>query len=138
MSPVTGINFALSSYEKFQPAVSEMRKGQRSRGRALAPNSRNKAINTAKHKIFNFRAFFQAVSLLQLNGILMMWKIQQLMQGDAIRTARIHATVHPGNRELKCSYGKISGHLYRDLGNRAGPPYIKIKIELILVYPRST
>ena len=138
MSPVTGINFALSSYEKFQPAVSEMRKGQRSRGRALAPNSRNKAINTAKHKIFNFRAFFQAVSLLQLNGILMMWKIQQLMQDDAMRTARIYPTVHPSNRELKCSYGKISGRLYRDLGSRAGPPYIKIKIELILVYPRST
>ena len=80
----------------------------------------------------------QAVSLLQLNGILMMWKIQQLMQDDAMRTARIHPTVHPGNRELKCSYGKISGRLYRDLGSRAGPPYIKIKIELILVYPRST
>ena len=80
----------------------------------------------------------QAVSLLQFNGILMMWKIQQLVQDDAMRTARIHPTVHPGNRELKCSYGKISGRLYRDLGNRAGPPYIKIKIELILVYPRST
>ena len=56
MSLVTGINFALSSYEKFQPAVSEMRKGQISWGRVLAPNSRNKA-NMTKHKNFNFRAY---------------------------------------------------------------------------------
>ena len=57
MSPVTGIKFTVSSYEKFQPAVSEMRKGQRSWGRVLAPNSRNKAINMAKHKNVNFRAY---------------------------------------------------------------------------------
>ena len=35
----------------------------------------------------------KAVSL-QLNRMLMIWKIQQAMQDDAIRTARIH----PGNR----------------------------------------
>ena len=29
----------------------------------------------------------------------MMWKIQQAMQDDAIRTARIHPAVHPGNRD---------------------------------------
>ena len=39
----------------FSP-VSEMRKGQRSWGRVLAPNSGNKA-NIAKHKNFNFRAY---------------------------------------------------------------------------------
>ena len=27
----------------------------------------------------------------------MMWKTQQAMQDDAIRTARIHPAVHPGN-----------------------------------------
>jgi len=37
-----------------------------------------------------------------------MWKIQQEMQDDAIRTARIHPAVHPG---YKCSYGKISSPL---------------------------
>ena len=47
---------------------------------------------------------------LQLNGILMMWKIQQAMQDDAIRTARIH----PGNvTGMKCSYGEISNPLTR-------------------------
>ena len=39
-----------------------------------------------------------AVSL-QLNGMLMMWKIQQAIQDDAIRTARIHPAVHPGNHD---------------------------------------
>ena len=70
----------------------------------------------------------QAVSLLQLNGILMMWKIQQLMQGDAIRTARIHATVHPGNRELKCSYGKISGRYTEISGTELARPTLKLKL----------
>ena len=51
---VTGMNFALGSYEKFQPG-SEMRKGQKSWVRVLAPNFGNKA-NTAKHKNFNFWA----------------------------------------------------------------------------------
>ena len=31
--------------------------------------------------------------------MLMMWKIQQAMQDDAIRAARIHPAVHPGNRD---------------------------------------
>ena len=39
----------------FSP-VSEMRKGQRSWGRALVPSSTNKA-NMAKHKNYNFRAY---------------------------------------------------------------------------------
>ena len=39
----------------FSP-VSEMRKGQKSWGRVLAPNSGNKA-NIAKHKNFNFQAY---------------------------------------------------------------------------------
>ena len=47
------MNFALGSY--FSP-VSEMRKGQRSWGRFLAPNSGNKT-NIAKHKHFSFRAY---------------------------------------------------------------------------------
>ena len=82
---------------KFSP-VSEMRKGQRSWGRVLAPNLGNKA-NMDKHKIFYFRASvtLKAVSL-QLNGMLMMCKIQQTMQDDAIRTTRIHPAIRPGNR----------------------------------------
>ena len=66
----------------FSP-VSEMRKSRR---RVVARNSRNKA-NTVKHKIISFTpiialATLKAVSL-QLNGVLMMWKIQQAMQDDA-------------------------------------------------------
>ena len=68
-----------------------------------------------------------------------MWKIQQVMQDDAIRTARIHPAVHPGNRDElfiwqnfqhayhpALSYEHIENftkHLEvrRDLGNRASP-----------------
>ena len=37
----------------------------------------------------------------------MMWKIQQSMQDDAIRTATIHPVFIPITR-MKCSHGKIS------------------------------
>ena len=54
----------------------------------------------AKHEKINFRAYhiasatLKAVSL-QLNGMLMKWKIQQATQEDTIRTDRIHpACVH--------------------------------------------
>ena len=50
-------------------------------------------------------ATLRAVSL-QLNGMLMMWKIQQAMQDNAIQTTRIHLAFIPVTR-LKCSYGKI-------------------------------
>ena len=95
----------------FSP-VSEMRKGQRSWGRVLVLNSKNKA-NKAKHKNLTFAliiasATLKAVSLqLQCYGILMTWKIQHPMQDDAIRTARIHSAFIPVTG-LKCSYGKIS------------------------------
>ena len=97
----------------------------------LGPNSRNKA-NMAKYKILTFRPIIASVTLkavsLQLNGMLMMWKIQQAMQDDAIRTARIHPAVHPGNRDevfiwqnFQPAYRDL-GWKNRDLGNRASPP----------------
>ena len=111
----------------FSP-VSEMKKGQRSWWRVLAPNSGNKA-NMEKHKIFYFRASvtLKAVSL-QLNRMLMMCKIQQAMKDDAIRTTRIHPAVHPRNRDevfirqnFQPAYRDL-GWKNRDLGNRASPP----------------
>ena len=52
---VTGMNFVWVHMRNFSP-VSEMRKGQRSWVRVLAPNLGNKA-NIAKHKNFNFWAY---------------------------------------------------------------------------------
>ena len=81
---------------------SEMIKGQRSWVRVLEPNLGNKATyrNT---NILTFGPILASVTLkavsLQLNGMLMMWKIQQAMQDDAIRTARIHPAIHPANRD---------------------------------------
>jgi len=82
----------------------------------LVRNSRNK-VNMARTKIKTFApivvlvlATLKAVSLL-LNGMLMMWKIQQAMQGDyAIHATRIHPTFIPVIR-LQCSYHKISSLL---------------------------
>ena len=45
----------------------------------------------------------------------MMWKIQQAMQDDAIRTARIHPAVHPGNRDEVLIWQNFQP-AYRDLG----------------------
>ena len=54
-------------------------------------------------KILTFGPILASLTLkavsLQLNGMLMMWKIQQAMQDDAIRTARIHPAIHTGNRD---------------------------------------
>ena len=57
----------------------------------------------------------------------MMWKIQQAMLDDAIRTARIHSAVHPGNRDevfiwqnFQPAYRDL-GWKKRYLGNRASP-----------------
>ena len=77
-------------------------------------------------KILTFGPILASVTLkavsLQLNGMLMMWKIQQAMQDDAIRTARIHPAVHPGNRDHEVFIWQNFQPAYRDLGNRASPP----------------
>ena len=79
-----------------------MRKGQRSWGPVAVPNLRTKQTlrNT---KILTFGPIIASVTIkavsLQLNGMVMMWKLQQAMQDHVIQTARIHPTVHPGNRD---------------------------------------
>ena len=47
-------------------------------------------------------------------------KIQQAMQDDAIRTARIRPAVHLGNRDEVLIWQNFQA-AYRDLGNRASP-----------------
>ena len=65
--------------------------------------------------------------------MLVMCKIQQAMQDDVIRTARIHPAIHPGNRaevlirqnfQPALSYERIENftkdlEVRQDLGNRA-------------------
>ena len=117
---VTGMNFALGSYEKFQPSFRD-EKRSKILGTSFGANLGNKA-NVEKQKIFYFRASvtLKAVSL-QLNGMLMMCKIQQAMKDDAIRTTRIHPAVHPGNRDEVFIWQNFQP-AYRDLGNRASLP----------------
>ena len=98
---VTGMNFALGSYEKFQPGFRD-EKWSKILGTSSGAKIRNKQTQR-NTKILTFGPPLASVTLkaasLQLNGMLMMWKIQQAMQDDAIRTARIHPAVHPGNRD---------------------------------------
>ena len=65
---------------------------------------------------------FKAVSL-QLNRMLMMRKIVQEMQDNAIQTARIHPAVHLGNRDEVLIWQNFQP-AYRELWNRASPPLI--------------
>ena len=79
----------------------------------------------AKHKNFApiiATATLKAVSL-QLNGMLTKWKVQQVVQDDAIRTARIHL----GNRAEVFIWQNFRP-AYRDFGcknrefySRVGP-----------------
>ena len=124
---LAGTNFVLGSYEKFRPAFQDEKKGQRSRGRVLVRNSRKKA-RRRNTKLITFAHIIALVTLkivsVQLNGMLMMWKIQQAMQDDAIQVA----IIHQGNRaEMFISENfqpayRDPGWKNRDLGNRASPP----------------
>ena len=114
----------------FNP-VSGMKKGQRSWDEFWRQNRQTKRTwrNT---KILTFALIIASATLkavsLQLNGMLMIWKIQQAMQDDVMGAARIHPAVHPGNQ----AEGFIRKNFQpayrdpcwknRDLGNRASPP----------------
>ena len=76
-----------------------------------------------KHKVENFAPIDHysfdnyngwAVSL-ELNGMLMMWKIQHVKQDDTEFIRKIHSTFIPVTG-LKCPYGNIFQPAYRDPG----------------------
>ena len=87
--PVTGTNFALGSYDrKFQPRFRDEK-----RPNILATSSDAKCEKRKqiwREKNHDFRACHSMAVSLQLNGMLTMWKTQQAMQDDAIRSARVH------------------------------------------------
>ena len=102
--PDAGTDFTLYSYQKFQPGFRD-EKGQKSWRLFLARSWRNEA-NMMNNKNIIALVTFKAVSL-QLNGMLMKWKILQAMRDDAIQLARIHQAFIPVTG-LKCSYAKIA------------------------------
>ena len=107
---VTGMNFALGSYEKFQLGS---RDDKRSKilGTSFGAKFGKQSKHGETHFFFAFGPTLKAVSL-QLNGMLMMCKIKQAMQNDSIRTARIH----PGNWDEVFIWQNFQP-AYRDLGN---------------------
>jgi len=107
-------------------SLSKMKKGQRSWGQVLVRNSRKKAArgNTKLITAPVIAVVTPKVVSLQLNGMLMMWKIQQAMQEDAIQVAIIY---HSNRAEMFISENfqlacRDPGWKNRDLGNRASPP----------------
>ena len=96
MSLVTETNFAFGSYEKFQPGFRDELKAN-DPGDEFWHQGTNKA-DMRNTKIITFApiiafATLKAISL-QLTGMLMMRKMQQAMQDDAI-WARIHPAFIP-------------------------------------------
>ena len=117
---VTGINFALGSYEKFQPGFRDEKRSKILRLRGFWRQIWETKQTWRNTKILTFGPILPSVTLktvsLQLNGMLMMWKIQQAMQDDAIRAARIH----PGNRDEVFIWQNFQP-AYRDLGTLEKP-----------------
>ena len=111
MSPVTATNFSLGSYEKFQPGFRDELKANdpgdefRHKGTKKADMRNTKIITFAPIIAF---ATLEAVSL-QLIAMLMMRKIQQAIQDDAI-WARIHPAFIPVTG-LKSHVAKFPAHL---------------------------
>ena len=141
---VTRTNFALGSYEKFQPGFRRLKKAKDPRDECRREIRKTK--QTWENTIFiTFvptidLATLKAVSL-HLNGMLMMWKTQQAKQDNAIRAARIDHMAKcsarlprsrlekPTSREPSqptLSYEHIENftkglEARRDLGNRTSP-----------------
>ena len=88
-----------------------MTKGRRSSARVVARDSRNNA--NMKYKGTTFVPIIALVTLMQLNRMLMMWKIQQAKQDKTDDSFEESTTV----TWLKCSNGTIFQPAYRDLGN---------------------
>ena len=114
MSQVTGTNFALGSYEKFQPGFRDEKKAKNP-GDEFWCETRETGQTWQNTKIITFAPIIALATLaavsLQLNGMLMMWKIQKAMQDDAIWAARIH----PSNRAEVFTWQKFQP-AYRDRG----------------------
>ena len=126
MSHVTGTNFALDSYEKFQPGFGDEKKAKNP-GDEFWCETRETEQTWQNTKIMTFAPIIALATLaavsLKLNGMLMMWKIQKAMQNDAIWVARIH----PSNRAEVFTWQNFQlayrdrGWKNRDLGNTSQP-----------------
>ena len=116
--PLTGTNFALSSYEKIQPSFRD-EKRPKILGTSFGAKLEKQTKMAKRNLVITFAPIMALATLLavslQLNGLLMMWKIHQAKQNDAIRAALLcdetalhvidHLThallrrIHPGNRD---------------------------------------
>ena len=110
MNPVSGSNFALVSYEKFQPGFRDEKRP----GRVQARISRNKATIANRKGI----TFAHIIALETLNSCITAVKCDAY---DVENTAgKVRRCMHPGRQinaafitvtRLKCSYGKSSSPL---------------------------
>ena len=124
------MNFALGSYEKFQPGFRDEK-----RSKILGTSSGAKFGKQSKHgetQNFNFRAYL-SIGNSESCITAVKWDAYDVentggKKDDAIWTARIHPAVHPVNRDevfiwqnFQPAYRDL-GWKNRDLGNQASPP----------------
>ena len=88
--PLTGTNIALSSYEKIQPSFRD-EKRPKILGTSFGAKLEKQTKMAKRNLVITFAPIMALATLLavslQLNGLLMMWKIHQAKQNDAIRAA---------------------------------------------------
>ena len=89
--PLTGTSFALGSCEKIQPGFRD-EKRPKILGTSFGANLEKQNKDGETQPSYYFCASIMVLATLfvvslQLNGLLMMWKIHQAKQNDAIRAA---------------------------------------------------
>ena len=97
----------------------------------MSSGAKNEA-NMAKHKVIIYAPIIALATLtavsLQLNGMLVMWKIQQAKEDDVIQATLLPCCFLPGNRGEVFIWQNFpaclvrSGWKNRDLGNGASLP----------------
>ena len=127
--PLTGTNFqnfTLGSCEKFHPDFRNEK-----RPKTGCSSTREEQSKHAKHKV-TFAPVIALATLiaesLLLNGMLMMWKVEQAKQNDVeLIQSKNSSRFYPGNRaqvfiNFQPSYRNSGWKNGRDIGNRASPP----------------
>ena len=133
MSPVdragslTGTNFILGSYEKFQPGFRDEKRPKTSCGAKFEKQSKHSETqNYNFHAYYSFSNSYSCITAVEWDA----YDVENT--ADNARRCRIHSKnssrFHPGNRaevfiwqNFQPAY-RDSGWKNRDLGNRASPP----------------
>ena len=130
-SPVTGTNFALGSYDKFQPGFRDEKRPIKDPGNEFWRQiweTKQKWQNT---EIFTFAPIIMASATpkavsLQLNRMLILWYGKYNRQCKTMPSGPPEFIPVTG---LKCSYNKISSPLTKISGTKSARPLIRTHLK---------